>query len=101
MIGYLDENKNVVEIDMHGPHAELDFSRIAEPVKVKVDHVEKFQLSTVFLGATCNGDWFETAAFVDSPSDGVEVLARYSTYDQALRGHNIILAALSDDSNHF
>lgn len=50
--------------------------------------IGKFSVSTVFLGAAWNGDWFETMVF--GPTDE-EIQLRGKTHEDAMRLHKIAI----------
>jgi hypothetical protein len=63
--------------------------------RVALTKVGKQTVSTVFLGMEHGeGDFFETMVF-----PGCEICERYPTREEALSGHERIVAALSHDSN--
>ena len=91
----LDENKNVI------PCKSLEeWARFMEDVdnrRVALDTMDKFQISTVFLGAShIIGDGtrniFETLVFYKDANTEWEVVEefpmwRYDTWDEAVEGH--------------
>jgi hypothetical protein len=78
----LDENKNVVECDMHEYASSIDKNR-----EVKIDIIKGTTISTVFLGLKHpGGTVFETMLFSDDTKLHGEMM-RYKTYNEALNGH--------------
>lgn len=104
MYGKLDPNKKVIEATRE------EWSKSFEDPEgriVQQDAVGEYFLSTIFLGLNHafmggQGVWFETMLFEpnkdqDRHVDVVEVEGhsrRYRTYEDALRGHNGVLAEL-------
>lgn len=84
----LDEDKNLI------PATVLEWGRFLEIPSnkiVKRDMVDQAVISTVLLGVDLGFDgtplWFETMVFPSENNFSEQYCKRYSTYDEALKGH--------------
>jgi len=93
----LDENKNVVKCSVE------DFEKwVSIPGNkiIKQEYCRNFKISTVFLGMdhSYNSNislWFETMIFNENDQD--VYCERYTTYDQAVEGHEYSKRAFFED----
>lgn len=100
MYYYLDQDHNVIPcVDVH----EWSSKFVEHMRRVRFDEVDKSQISTVFLGLDHN--WgegppvvFETMIFSDN-ADIDSYMARYSTWDEAVKGHELTVQAVKDGVN--
>ena len=89
----LNDEHEVIQLTHAQVHAGVFdiFFQQTDKRHLKRDVINGKLISTIFLGCSIDGEWFETVIFVDSTLEQDLARWKYKTYKEAIDGHEVAI----------